>query len=90
MFSSSLEEGDTELQGGLDWRTKPDIQIGKKLKQLELNFSKVLEETEISGDTGEQPKAVVEPEQLVIVETTPEVEAETVAKAKPLYKRMTG
>jgi hypothetical protein len=33
---------------------------------------------------------VVEPEQLVIVETTPEVEAETVAKAKPLYKRMTG
>ena len=49
-FSSSLEEGDTELLGGLDWRTKPDIPIGKKLKQLELNFSKVLEDTEMVVD----------------------------------------
>ena len=33
---------------------------------------------------------MVEPEQTVIVETTPEVEVTTVEKAKPVYKRMTG
>ena len=47
-----------------------------------------MDDTEIIGDIGEQPKAVVEPDQTV--ETTPEVEVTTVEEAKPMYKRKTG
>ena len=44
-FTSSLEEGDTVSPTGLGWGSKPDIMVGRKLKQLELNFSKVLDTT---------------------------------------------
>ena len=38
-FIFSLEEGDQTTPRGLDWRQKPDIQVGKKLK----HFSRILE-----------------------------------------------
>ena len=42
-FSASLEEGDTATPAAADWRKLPDFQPEPKLKQLELNFSKIIE-----------------------------------------------
>ena len=49
-FSSSLEVGDSKLQGGLDWRARPDIKVGRKLKQLELTFDDAVEESKVVVD----------------------------------------
>ena len=50
-FSSSLEEGDTASPAAADWRKLPNIQPEPKLKQLELNFSKILEKLDSKEST---------------------------------------
>ena len=97
-FVSSLEEGEAEstalCPAVLDWRTEPYLQTGKKLRQLELNFYKVFENTGIIGDVGKQPEAKTDavPEEtvVVIVENTNEVVEKAEDGVKPTYKRQTG
>ena len=54
LFTTSLEEGDTEPPRGLDWRHKPDIRVGKKLNQLELTFSRILDTENVEDETTKQ------------------------------------
>ena len=64
------------------------------MKQLELIFSKVFDNTGIIGDVGKQPDAttdaVPEDTDVVIVENTDEVVEKAVDEVKPTYKRQTG
>ena len=97
-FVSSLEEGEAEstalCPAVLDWRTEPYLQTGKKLRQLELNFSRVFENTGIIGDVGKQPDVIADadPEEtvVVIVVNTQEAVEKAVDEVKPTYKRQTG
>ena len=91
-FSSSLDEGDAESSvcpAVLDWRSKPKMTTGNKLRQMELTFSRVLVTIEGNRDNVDLPDIMEDPE---VVEVSKEVVSKTIEpeKAKQPYKRQTG
>jgi hypothetical protein len=92
-FSSSLEEGDNATSAASDWRKLPDFQQEPKLKQLELNFSRIfekpenIENIEKSGEDGKRMETKNSPANKPKLKKDQD---EVQSDKKPVYRRNKG